>query len=107
MRDGWRRAIEDHGVNEGWLSLERLVQVTSVAPARVWGLDVKTGSLAVGKDADLTLVDLERNDVISAAGMHGLNNLTPYEGMHTRGAAVATIVRGKVVMRDERADLAA
>jgi len=96
-----------HGVNEGWLSLERLVQVTSVAPARVWGLDVKTGSLAVGKDADLTLVDLERNDVISAAGMHGLNNLTPYEGMHTRGAAVATIVRGKVVMRDERADLAA
>jgi dihydroorotase len=81
------------GVNEGWLPLERLVQVTSEAPTRIWGLGDKGGNV--------TIVDLDRPGRISAANMHGLNNLSPFEGLATRGAPVATIVRGRIAHRVE------
>ena len=84
------------GVNEGWLSMERLVQVTSDAPARIWGLGAH--SLEAGSVADLTLVDLKREGRVEGPRMHGLNNLTPYEGMRMRGAVAATIVRGRRVV---------
>ena len=88
------------GVHEGWLTLERLVHATSEAPARTWGLWPRKAGLEVGSDADLTIVDLDRAGVIAEAALHGLNNLSPFEGWATRGAAVATIVRGQIVMRD-------
>ena len=88
------------GVHEGWLSLERLVEVTSEVPARVWGLSPQEGGLALGSHADVTLIDLDRPGRIAASELHGLNNLSPFEGTVTRGSAVATIVRGRIVMRD-------
>jgi dihydroorotase len=87
-------------VNEGRLTLERLVHATSEAPAKTWGLWPRKGSVAVGADADLTLVDLERPGEIHAANLHGMNNLSPFEGRATVGAVVTTIVRGRVVVRD-------
>lgn len=80
-------------VNEGWLPLERLVQTTSEAPARIWNLGSRT--IAAGAVADLTILDVERVGRIQAGTMHGLNNLSPYEGTTTLGAPVATIVRGR------------
>jgi len=90
------------GVQEGWLSLERLAEVTSEAVARIWELGPRKGRVEVGADADLTLIDLDRPGVIHAADLHGKNNLSPFEGVRTRGAAVATIVRGRCVMRAGR-----
>ena len=90
------------GVHEGWLTLERLVQVTSEGPARVWSLGPRKGSISMGADADLTIVDLDREGVVRADVMHGLNNLSPFEGTTIRGTAVATIVHGRVVMRHGR-----
>jgi dihydroorotase len=87
-------------VHEGRLSLERLVHATSEAPASTWGLWPRKGSVAVGADADLVLVDLERAGEIHAADLHGMNNVSPFEGRATVGAVVTTIVRGKVVVRD-------
>jgi dihydroorotase len=87
-------------VNEHRLSPERLVEAMSEAPARAWGLWPRKGSVQVGSDADLTLVDLDRQGLIRGAELHGKHGLTPFEGWPTRGAAVATIVRGRVVMRD-------
>jgi dihydroorotase len=87
-------------VADGRLALERLVTATAEAPARAWGLWPAKGGVAVGSDADLTLVDLDREGVIRAGALHGRNNATPFEGWPTRGAAVATIVRGRVVARD-------
>jgi dihydroorotase len=84
------------------LSLERLVHATSEMPARIWGLWPGKGAIAVGSDADLTLIDLDRPGEVRAAEMHGKNNVTPFEGRSTRGAVVATIVRGRTVMRDGR-----
>lgn len=88
------------GVHDGWLSLERLAEVTSEAVARIWDLGPRKGRVEVGADADLTLIDLDRPGVIRAADLHGKNNLSPFEGWPTRGAAIATIVRGRITMRD-------
>jgi dihydroorotase len=87
-------------VSTGRLTLSQLVRATSEKPARVWGLYPRKGVIRVGSDADLTLVDLEREDTIEAARLHGKNNLSPWEGVRTRGLAVGTVVRGRVVMRD-------
>lgn len=87
-------------VHDGRLSLEQLVHATSEAPAKTWGLWPRKGSVTVGADADLTLVDLERPGTVSAAELHGKNNLSPFEGGATVGAVTATIVRGRIVVRD-------
>jgi dihydroorotase len=88
-------------VARGQLTLERLADATSAAPARVWGLAAK-GSIEVGADADLTIVDLARDGVIRGADLHAKHGLTPFEGRATLGAPVATVVRGEIVMRDGR-----
>jgi dihydroorotase len=89
-----------HGVSAGRLTLERLVSAFAERPAQIWGLWPRRGSLQVGADADLTVVDLEREGVIRGAALHGKHGLTPFDGWPTRGAAVATVVRGRVVMRE-------
>lgn len=88
-----------HAVDFAGMSLERLTNVTAAGPASIWRL-ARKGWVRQGFDADLTLVDLDREGVISADRLHGKNNATPFEGWRTRGAPVATIVRGRVVMRD-------
>jgi dihydroorotase len=86
-------------VSEGRLSLERLVQLTSAGPARVFGLASK-GRLEVGADADVTLVDLKRAHEFTAREMANKSGWSPFEGMTVHGFPIATIVRGSVVMRD-------
>ena len=75
-------------VSAGRLTLERLVDATSAAPAKVWGIWPRKGTIEVGADADLAIVDLDANGVIRAADLHGKNNLSAFEGRTTRGAAV-------------------
>jgi dihydroorotase len=94
------RLFLTYGVGTGRLSLQQLVRATSEGPARTWGLYPQKGALQVGADADLALVDLSVEDVIEASRLHGKNNLTPFEGHRTRGAAVVTVVRGQVVMQN-------
>jgi dihydroorotase len=90
----------DH-VNRGRLSLARLVDLTSAGPARLFGIAGK-GRVAVGYDADLTLVDLERETVVTDAMMASRVRWTPYAGMRVKGWPLGTMVRGRLVMwRDE------
>ncbi len=89
----------DH-VNAGRLSLQRLVDLMSAGPARVYGLLGK-GRLAVGFEADFTLVDLRRRRRIESAWIASACGWNPYEGMDVTGWPVATIVRGRVAMRDD------
>jgi dihydroorotase (multifunctional complex type) len=87
-------------VAAGRLPIEALVRATSERPAQVWGLWPRKGALEIGADADLTLVDPQHAGVVRAAELHGKNNASPWEGRATTGAAVATIVRGRIAMRD-------
>lgn len=87
-------------VHTGRMTLNAFVRATSSEPARIWGMYPRKGTIRIGADADLTIVDLECRGVIRADELHGKNNLTPFEGHETHGRAVATIVRGEMVMRD-------
>ncbi len=86
----------DH-VNAGRLTLARLVDLTSAGPARLFGIAGK-GRVAVGYDADLTLVDLKKEVTITDQAMASRVGWTPYAGMKVTGWPVGTFVRGKRVM---------
>lgn len=88
----------DH-VAAGRLTLERLVDLTSAGPARVYGIAGK-GRIAVGHDADLTLVDLAAQRTIRNGEQATRVGWTPYDGRKVTGWPVATVLRGHVVMRD-------
>ena len=87
-------------VNRGRITLEQYVTWSSLAPARVWGLYPRKGVLDVGSDADIVIVDLEREATIRADRFQSKSKITPFEGFRTKGQPVCTIVRGRVVMRD-------
>lgn len=89
----------DH-VNAGRLSLARLVDLLCAGPARVYGV-VGKGRLAMGYDADLTLVDMRRQRVIRDEWIASPCGWTPFDGMSVTGWPVATVVRGAVAMQDD------
>jgi len=84
-------------VNKGLLSLERLVDLTSAGPARLFNIAGK-GRLAVGYDADLTLVDLRKKWVIDDDWLQSKCGWSPFSGRELVGKPVGTFVRGKKVM---------
>ncbi len=86
-------------VADGKLSLERLVDLTSHGANRLFGLADK-GRLAVGFDADLTIVDLKARVTITHAQSASRVGWTPFDGFEAKGWPMATIIRGTVVMRD-------
>jgi dihydroorotase len=86
----------DH-VNAGRLSLQRLVDLTSHGPQRLFGIRGK-GRIAVGWDADLTLVDLKRRETIRDSWIESRVGWTPYDGKQVTGWPVGTFVRGRRVM---------
>lgn len=82
----------DH-VNAGRLSLQRFVDLTSAGPQRLFGIRGK-GRIAVGYDADFTIVDMKRRETISNAWIESRCGWTPYDGVSVTGWPVGTIVRG-------------
>ncbi|MCF1741289.1 dihydroorotase [Paradevosia shaoguanensis] len=86
----------DH-VNAGRMSLERFVDMTSAGPNRLFGIANK-GRIAVGYDADLTIVDLKREETIRDEWVASRAGWTPYNGVKVKGWPVGTILRGRTVM---------
>ena len=86
----------DH-VNQGHLSLERFVDMSSHGPSRIFNI-ARKGRIAVGYDADLTIVDLKRRETITNSWVASKAGWTPYDGVTVTGWPVGTIVNGKTVM---------
>jgi dihydroorotase len=86
----------DH-VNAGRLSLLRFMDLTSAGPARLFGI-ARKGRIAVGYDADLTVVDLKRSETITNGWIKSRAGWTPYDGVTVTGWPVGTFVRGRRVM---------
>ncbi len=84
-------------VNQGILTLCRLVKMTSEKPAKLFDLYPKKGVIAVGSDADFTIVDLKKQKKIKAGGLHSKNKITAFDGWKAEGVPVYTIVRGEIV----------
>ncbi|MBI4524622.1 MAG: amidohydrolase family protein [Deltaproteobacteria bacterium] len=86
------------GVNKGKISLQRLAQVASENPAKIWGLYPQKGNLLPGSDADLTIVDLEKRVTVQNSMIHSTPGWSIYEGKELKGWPVMTILRGEVIM---------
>ncbi|MBB3998921.1 dihydroorotase [Aureimonas pseudogalii] len=86
----------DH-VAKGRLSLQRFVDLTSAGPQRIFGLSGK-GRIAVGYDADFTIVDLKRRETITDAWIGSKSQWTPHDGRAVTGWPVGTMVRGRRAM---------
>lgn len=88
----------DH-VNAGRLTLERFVDLTSHGPQRIFGLRDK-GRIAVGNDADFTIVDMKRRETITDDKIASKCGWTPFHGVTVTGWPVKTVIRGRTVMSD-------
>jgi allantoinase len=88
-----------NGVNEGRISLNRVVEVMSYNPAVIYGLAGK-GTIEVGADADIIIVDMEKEHTYQEGEQKCKPNWSPYFGMTFKGWPVTTIVRGEVVYND-------
>jgi dihydropyrimidinase len=97
-----RLALLHHfGVNQRRLSLERWVQVCCTNPARLMGLAHK-GRLAPGYDADIIIFDPMRAKTIHKAALHEAADWTPYEGIDVVGWPRTVLLRGQVIVEEER-----
>lgn len=86
-------------VANGRLSLDRFIDLTSHGANRVFGIAGK-GRMAEGYDGDLTIVDLKAKHLLKDEDMATRSGWTPFNNFEATGKAMATIVRGRVVMRD-------
>ena len=89
-----------HYGRERGVPLEVLIERATRSPARVYGIYPKKGTIAVGSDADLVVVDLDQERVVRAHDLQGMSDFSPFEGKRLRGWPVATIKGGKIVARD-------
>ena len=89
----------DH-VNNGKLSLERFVDLTSHGPNRIFGLATK-GRIAVGMDADFTVVDMKQTRTIEDDWIESRSKWTPYHGRTVKGWPKGTLIRGHRVMWED------
>jgi dihydroorotase len=89
----------DHAA-AGRLTLHRVMDLTSAGAARIFGLAGK-GRIAVGYDADFTLVDLKAERVIEDSWIASKSGWTPFHGKRVKGWPKATVIRGAIVMRDD------
>ncbi len=80
--------------------LEVLVDRATRSPAQVYGIYPQKGTIAVGSDADLVVVDLDLEKVVRAEDLQGMSDFSPFEGKTLRGWPVATIKAGQIIARD-------
>ncbi len=90
----------DGGVRAGRISMNRFVEITSTAPAKLFGLYPKKGTVAIGADADLVVWDPEKKHVLSQKTLHMRVDYSPFEGKEITGAPSHVLSRGKVVVQD-------
>lgn len=96
----WLPIMLSEGVNKGRITLERLVEVCCYNPAKKYGLAPKKGTIAVGSDADLVIVDLHKKAKVSPEKLYTRAGYSNYEGWELEGWPTLTMIRGKIVMED-------
>ncbi|MCW5709262.1 amidohydrolase family protein [Shinella sp.] len=89
------------GFHRRGLPLSRIVELTSANAARIYNMPSK-GAIAVGKDADLLVVDPDLERTVDHAVSESYSDYSPYQGMRLKGWPVRTLVRGRTVMQDGR-----
>ena len=93
--------IHEFGVRAGRISLNRMVELLSTNPAKLFGLYPRKGTVAVGSDADLVVFDPEKRVTITAASQHSKSDYNLFEGTEVTGSPDAVLLRGKVLVEND------
>ena len=94
--------IHHFGVREGRITLNRMVEVLSTNPAKLFGMYPRKGTIAVGTDADIVIFDPEKRHTISAATHHSAGDINIYEGTEVVGSPELVLRRGEVIVEGEQ-----
>jgi dihydropyrimidinase len=94
--------IHHYGVNQGKISLNRFVELTSTTPARIFGMYPKKGEIAAGSDADIVLWDQNAPYTISASTHHMKVDYSMFEGFAVKGNARMVMSRGEVIVEGDK-----
>ena len=86
------------GVQKGRISLGTFVALTASNAARIFGMDDRKGSIAIGYDADIAIWDPNKTTQVTASGMHDNMDYTPFEGWELKGWPVTIINQGRIVV---------
>jgi dihydropyrimidinase len=89
------------GVTQGKISLNRFVEITSTAPAKIFGMYGKKGTLAVGADADVVVWDPKREKILGKDTLHMRVDYSPFEGRRIVGAPSHVLSRGELVVEND------
>src|SRR5207342_2136010 len=90
--------IHEFGVRTGRISLNRMVELLSTNPAKLFGLYPRKGTIAVGSDADVVVFDPEKRHLISASTQHSKTDYNLYEGAEVTGSPEIVLLRGTVLV---------
>jgi dihydropyrimidinase len=94
--------LHHHGVNAGKITLNRFVEITSTAPARIFGMYPKKGTIAAGSDADIVVWDPKAEHLISAKTHHMRVDYSMFEGFKVTGNARQVLSRGELIVDQSR-----
>lgn len=94
--------IYSEGVVKRGLSLQRFVEMVSTNAAKIFGIYPRKGAIAPGSDADIVIIDPNKKHSLNASDLHMGTDLSLYEGMEATGWPVMTILRGKVVVENDK-----
>jgi len=92
--------IHEFGVRGGRISLNRMVELLSTNPAKLFGLYPRKGTIAVGSDADIVVFDPEKRVTISAATHHSKSDYNLFEGTEVTGSPELVLLRGNVLVEE-------
>ena len=94
--------LYDGGVRAGRITLNRFVQLTATAPAKMFGLFPRKGTIAVGSDGDLVLFDPDQTHTLSASNHHSLVDYSLFEGRQVTGKVKKVFLRGQCIVDGEQ-----
>lgn len=94
--------VYSEGVGKGRISLPRFVEVVSTNAAKMFGIYPQKGIIAPGSDADLVIIDPKKEKILNVENLHMKVDWSLYKGMKVKGWPVMTILRGKVMVEDEK-----
>lgn len=94
--------IYTYGVKSGHISRNRFAEILSTNPAKIFGLYPQKGTIAVGSDADFTIINPAKKGIITAKNTHHNVDYSAYEGFELNGMVDIVISRGKVIAKDNK-----
>ncbi|WP_252254775.1 dihydropyrimidinase [Clostridium sp. ZBS12] len=94
--------IFSEGVMKGRINLNKFVELCCTNPAKMFGLYPKKGTIQVGSDGDIVIIDPEREVTLTNSNLHSNVDYSAYEGIRVKGYPVITISRGQIIVKDNK-----